>query len=149
MTGPTPRPMTAPTPRTPAPRTPAPADVDAYLASLPVDRHAVFVDVRSRVHASVAGLGETISYKMPAVTWQGDIVLFFAAWKNHIGLYPIPTFDEPLESRIAPFRAATDTVRFVYRRPIPDGLIEDLTCAIVARHEPHLSRPQTSESPLQ
>jgi uncharacterized protein YdhG (YjbR/CyaY superfamily) len=111
-----------------------PTDVDTYLATLPADRHEPFTAVRERIHASVAGLGETISYKMPAVTRHGDIVLYFAAWKHHIGMYPIPTFDGPLEARVAPFRAATDTIRFPYNQAIPDGLIEDLTATIVVRH---------------
>ena len=114
-----------------------PPDVDAYLASLPANRHDAFTAVRVRIHASVADLGETISYKMPAITRHGDIVLFFAAWKHHIGMYPIPRFDDPLESRISPYRAATDTIRFPYRQAIPGGLIEDLTTAIVARHDNH------------
>ena len=123
-----------------------PTDVDTYLAALPADRHEYFTAVRARIHASVSGLGETISYKMPAVTWHGDIVVFFAAWKQHIGLYPIPTLDDLLEARIAPFRAATDTVRFPYRWPTPDGLIEDLIRAIVARHDDHRSGPPTSKN---
>lgn len=116
-----------------------PTDVDAYLAELPAETQHRFTLVRDRIHASVAGLGETISYKMPAVTRNGDVVLFFAAWKHHIGLYPIPRFDDPLEARVAPYRAATDTIRFPYRQAIRDGLIEDLTAAIVALHD---NRPQ-------
>ncbi len=115
--------------------TATPPDVDSYLAALPTDRHEAFRTVRTRIHAAVAGLGETISYKMPAVTRNGDVVLFFAAWKHHIGMYPIPPLDDPLEARVAPFRAATDTIRLPYRQPIPDGLIEDLTAAIVTRHD--------------
>ena len=110
-------------------------DVDAYVAGTAAEHRDKFTAVRDRIHAAVAGLGETISYKMPAVTRNGDVVMFFAAWKGHIGMYPIPAFDGPLESRVAPFRAATDTIRFPYRQPIPDGLIEDITAAIVANHD--------------
>jgi uncharacterized protein YdhG (YjbR/CyaY superfamily) len=127
--------------------TTTPTDVDAYLVTLPADRHDACSAVRARIHA-VAGLGETISYKMPAVTRHGDVVLFFAAWKHHIGMYPIPPFDGTLEARIAPFRAATDTIRFPYRQPIPDGLIEDLTAAIVARHDDRvMGRPAGDVEP--
>lgn len=123
----------------------APTDVDTYLATLPLDGRKAFTAVRARIHAAVAGLGETISYKMPAVTRRGDIVLFFAAWKHHIGMYPIPTFDDPLEARVAPFRAATDTVRFPYKQAIPDGLIEDLTTTIVALHDDHRTGQPASD----
>ena len=111
--------------------------VDEYLRSLPPDRQQRFTEVRDRVHAAVPGLGETISYKMPAFTHQGDIVLFAAAWKQHIGLYPVPRFDEPLESRVAPLRAAKDTVRLLHRQPVPDGVVEDIMAEVVARHERH------------
>ncbi len=113
----------------------APVDVDAYVADLPADHRERFGDVRERIHAGVAGLGETISYKMPAVSRNGDIVLFFASWKHHTGLYPIPRFDGPLEDRVSPYRAARDTVRLPHRQPIPDGLVEAMTTAIVALHD--------------
>jgi uncharacterized protein YdhG (YjbR/CyaY superfamily) len=109
------------------------ADVDAYFATLPDDRRAALADVRRRIHDAVEGLGERISYQIPATTREGHVVLFFAAWKTHIGLYPIPRFDDAkLEDAVAPFRAAKDTVRFPYKRPIPDGLIEAITQSIVA-----------------
>jgi uncharacterized protein YdhG (YjbR/CyaY superfamily) len=113
----------------------APIDVDAYLAGLPAERSERFRDVRHRIHAGVGGLGETISYKMPAVTRDGDVVLFFASWKHHTGLYPVPRFDGVLEERVSSYRAATDTVRFPHRQPIPDDLIEAITAAIIARHD--------------
>jgi uncharacterized protein YdhG (YjbR/CyaY superfamily) len=108
-------------------------EVDAYIAALDEQQRQAITAVRAHIHAAVAGLGETISYKMPAVTLDGQVVLFFAAWKKHIGLYPIPRFDGALEASIAPFRAATDTVRSTYRQPMPGELIEALTVAIVAR----------------
>jgi uncharacterized protein YdhG (YjbR/CyaY superfamily) len=122
-------------------------DVDAYVAESPAEHRDKVAAVRDRIHASVAGLGETISYKMPAVTRNGDVVMFFAAWKRHIGMYPIPAFDGPLESRVAPFRAATDTIRFPYRQPIPDGLIEDITAAIVANHDRRVGREDLGQLP--
>jgi uncharacterized protein YdhG (YjbR/CyaY superfamily) len=109
-------------------------DVDRYFAALPEDRRVALADVRRRIHGAVEGLGERISYNMPAVTCNGHVVLFFAAWKTHIGLYPIPRFeDADLEARVAPLRAAKDTVRLAYKRPIPDGLVEAIAEAVAAR----------------
>ena len=53
----------------------------------------------------------------------GGAVIFFGGWKQHIGLYPIPRFDDPIEADIAPFRATKDTLRLPLRKPIPYGLI--------------------------
>jgi uncharacterized protein YdhG (YjbR/CyaY superfamily) len=63
----------------------------------------------------------------------GRYALHYAGWKKHIGLYPVPTLDEPLESRIAPFRAEKDSVVFPHSEPIPYELIGEVTRAIVAR----------------
>ena len=52
--------------------------------------------------------------------------MYYAAWKQHIGMYPIPAAEPALESRIAPYRAAKDTVRFTYKKPIPYELIDDV-----------------------
>lgn len=112
-----------------------PADVAAYLAELNPEQAAGLREVRTRVHAAVDGLEEKISYRIPAFTRNGQVVLFAAAWKRHVGMYPIPRFDSPLDDRLEPFRAAKDAVHLPYRRPVPDGLIEDLVISIVARHD--------------
>jgi uncharacterized protein YdhG (YjbR/CyaY superfamily) len=121
----------------------SPIDVDTYLSELPHERRERFGEVRGRIHAAVSGLGETISYKMPAVTWHDDVVLFFASWTHHTGLYPIPRFDGPLEEQVSEYRAATDTVRFPHRRPIPDGLIEAITAAIVTLHDRRITKSKS------
>ena len=63
----------------------------------------------------------------------GRYALHFAGWKKHIGLYPVPTLDEPLESEIAPYRAEKDSVVFPHTEPIPYELIGEVTAAIVGR----------------
>jgi uncharacterized protein YdhG (YjbR/CyaY superfamily) len=63
----------------------------------------------------------------------GRYALHFAGWKKHIGLYPVPTLDEPLESEIAPYRAEKDSVVFLHSAPVPYELIGRVTEAIVAR----------------
>ena len=52
--------------------------------------------------------------------------MHFAAWKNHLAVYPTPTGDQSFEQEIAPYRAAKSTVRFPLRKPIPYNLIERL-----------------------
>lgn len=68
---------------------------------------------------------------MPATMADGRYVVHLAAWKHHNGLDPIPHFDGPLEDEIAPFRAAKDTVRLPYDKPIPYDLVERLVAELV------------------
>ena len=57
----------------------------------------------------------------------------FAAWKKHLGMYPVPTLDPELEAEIAPYRVAKDSVNFPYKNPIPYELIERVSAAIYAK----------------
>ncbi len=97
--------------------------------------------MRTRLHAAAPGAGETIRYQMPTITLHGKYLVYFAAWKRHIGLYPIPRLGEALEAEITPYRAAKDTVRFPLKKPLPFELIERLVAALVARAAPAGTHP--------
>ena len=64
-----------------------------------------------------------ISYRMPAFTLDG-VIVFFAAFQKHIGLYPPVRNDARLEKAIAPYAGEKGNLRFPFDRPIPYGLIE-------------------------
>ena len=89
----------------------------------------------------VPDAGETISYQMPTVTMDGKYLVYFAAWKQHIGMYPIPVAGEALENRIAPYRGAKDAVKFLYKKPIPYDLIEQIADLLVSRRLERDLRP--------
>lgn len=55
---------------------------------------------------------------------------YYAGWKHHIGVYPIPPLDTELEARIAPLRAAKDSVHFRHAEPLPVELIGRLVVAL-------------------
>ncbi len=105
--------------------------VDDYIASFPVDVQLVLHELRRAIQRAAPGSAEIIRYDMPATMLDGRYVVHFAAWKHHIGLYPIPHFEGPLEDEIAPYRAAKDTVRLPYDKPIPYDLVERLVAELV------------------
>jgi uncharacterized protein YdhG (YjbR/CyaY superfamily) len=59
--------------------------------------------------------------------------VYFAAWKHHIAVYPLPEVDEALDQELAPYRAAKGTARFPLSKPIPYDLIERLAALLVAQ----------------
>ena|SRR6476620_2339576 len=107
--------------------------VEAYIRGYPQDVQVILEEIRRRIGVIVPEAGEKISYQMPTVTMEGRALVYYAAWKHHIGMYPIPPADAALEARIAPHRAAKDTVKFTYRKPIPYELIEDVVALLVRR----------------
>jgi uncharacterized protein YdhG (YjbR/CyaY superfamily) len=79
----------------------------------------------------VPAAGETISYQMPTITFNGRYLVYFAAWKHHLSLYPVPTADDAFEQELAPYRASKGTVKFPIGKPIPYDLIERLVALLL------------------
>jgi uncharacterized protein YdhG (YjbR/CyaY superfamily) len=115
------------------PTTPAPASVEEYLAGLPDDVRPIAQLVRDTIMAAVPGAEEGIRYQMPVVTLDGSYVVHWAVWKQHLGLYPVPPLDDPLERDLAPRRSGKDTVKVRFDEPVPVELIDRLTRELVAR----------------
>jgi uncharacterized protein YdhG (YjbR/CyaY superfamily) len=111
----------------------APVTVDEYIAGFPPEVAERLQRIRAVILAEVPTPEEKVRYGIAAVMLGGRYALHYAGWKKHIGLYPVPTLDEPLQSRIAPFRAEKDSVVFPHAQPIPYELIGEVTRAIVAR----------------
>ena len=104
--------------------------IDEYISSFPADIQVMLEQVRRTIRNAVPAAGETISYGMPTITFNGRDLVSFAAWKHHIGLYPLPAVDDALALDLAPYRAAKSTVRFPLSKPIP----YDLIARLVALH---------------
>jgi uncharacterized protein YdhG (YjbR/CyaY superfamily) len=99
--------------------------VDEYLASQPRAVQAVLERVRTIIRKAVPGAEEVISYQIPAYKLRGSRVIYFAGWKEHYSLYPIPHLaDAAFQAQIAPYEAGKGTLRFPLSEPVPVKLIE-------------------------
>ena len=107
------------------------ATIDQYISSFPEDVQIILEAVRRAIRNVVPAAGETISYRIPTMTLNGRHLVYFAAWKRHISLYPVPAADEAFEQELAPYMAAKGTVRFPLHEPIPYDLIERLVALLV------------------
>jgi uncharacterized protein YdhG (YjbR/CyaY superfamily) len=107
--------------------------VEEYLDGFPDDIQQILRRIRQIFAERVPDAGDKISYQMPTVTMDGQSLVYYAAWKQHIGMYPIPIADEALESRILPCRGSKDGVKFSYRKPMPYDLIGQIADLLVRR----------------
>ena len=100
-----------------------PTDVDGYVSQFTADVRAVLRDVREAIRRAAPGAEETISYQMPAFRQHG-ILVYFAAWKKHIGLYPPISGDKAIEKAIARYAGPKGNLQFPLDEPMPVALIE-------------------------
>lgn len=101
-----------------------PMSIDDYIRRFPDEVQLVLTEVRRRIHHAVPDAHEAISYQIPAMTLNGTFFVYFAAWKHHLSVYPVPTGDDAFEQEIAPHRAGKGTLKFPFDKPIPYDLIE-------------------------
>lgn len=104
------------------PKPPATKDIDGYISQFPADVQAILEKVRGTIRRAAPDAKEVISYQMPAFRLHGMLV-YFAAWQKHIGLYPPIAGDEALEKAIARYAGPKGNLQFPLDEPIPYDLI--------------------------
>lgn len=102
-------------------RTP-PANIDDYIKGFPPPIQAILRQVRRAVRKAAPHAQEVISYAMPALRQHG-ILVYFAAFRNHIGLYPPVRGDARILKAVAAYAGEKGNLRFPYDKPIPYDLI--------------------------
>jgi uncharacterized protein YdhG (YjbR/CyaY superfamily) len=100
----------------------APKTIDEYIAGFPPDVQEILQKIRLTIRKAAPQAQETISYKMPTFTLNGNLV-YFAGFKNHIGFYPVPTGIEKFKKELSVYKQGRGSVQFPLDKPIPYGLI--------------------------
>lgn len=103
----------------------APKTIDNYIASFPSDVQEILEKVRMTIRKAAPDAEETISYLMPAFKLKGNLV-YFAAFKKHIGLFPPVTGDEKLRREASVYAGPKGNLRFPLDKPIPYALISKI-----------------------
>jgi uncharacterized protein YdhG (YjbR/CyaY superfamily) len=100
-----------------------PKDMDEYIAGFPSDVQEILEKIRATIKKAAPEAEETISYQIPTFTLKGKYLIYFAAYKKHIGLYPAPRGVEKFKKELSAYEGGKGTVRFPFDKPIPFGLI--------------------------
>jgi len=104
---------------------PKPTTIDEYIACSRPESQPILQQIRRTIHDAAPNAEETISYAMPAFRLNG-ILVYFAAFKKHIGLYPPIKTDATLKKAVAPYTGPKGNLQFPLDQPIPYDLIEKL-----------------------
>jgi uncharacterized protein YdhG (YjbR/CyaY superfamily) len=96
--------------------------IDEYIKAFPKDIQERLKAMRKTIHAAAPEAEERISYQMPTFFLKGNLV-HFAAFKNHIGFYPVPTGILAFKKELSAFATTKGGVQFPLDRPLPLSLV--------------------------
>lgn len=101
----------------------APKDIDDYIAGFPADVQKLLERIRKTIQKAAPDAVEAISYQIPTFKLGGKNMIHFAAFKNHIGLYPAPRGVAEFKNELAKYEGGKGTMQFPLDKPIPYDLI--------------------------
>ena len=99
-----------------------PHDIDKYIAGFTKEKQKLLKQLRYSIRKAAPKAQETISYGMPAFKQDGMLV-YFAAWKDHIGFYPTSSGIKEFKNDLSAFKVSKGTVQFPLDKPLPTGLV--------------------------
>jgi uncharacterized protein YdhG (YjbR/CyaY superfamily) len=113
-----------------------PITIDEYIAAAPSEAQPILRKIRRTISSAAPGAQELISYRMPAFRLDG-ILVYFAAFKNHIGLYPPVSGDAKLEKALLPYAGPKGNLKFPLDQAIPYALIKRVVLFRVKQASAH------------
>jgi uncharacterized protein YdhG (YjbR/CyaY superfamily) len=99
--------------------------VDEYIASFPENVKCILQELRQVIKETAPDAKEVISYEMPAFELNG-ILVWFAAFKNHIGFFPKVSAIEAFKKELSSYELSKGTIRFPLDKPIPFDLVRKI-----------------------
>ncbi|TDE16429.1 iron chaperone [Dyadobacter psychrotolerans] len=100
-----------------------PKDIDEYISGFPKNIQDHLQEIRNTVKNAAPDATEAIKYDMPTFMLSGNLV-HFAAFKNHIGFYPVPRNSDEFKEELSDFKGEKSTVQFSFDKPLPLDLID-------------------------
>jgi uncharacterized protein YdhG (YjbR/CyaY superfamily) len=97
-------------------------DIDSYISGFPEQTRGMLEQLRATIKLAAPEASEVISYGMPAYK-QNGILVYFAAYKNHIGFYPTASGIEAFKPELSSFQSSKGTIHFPLDKPLPLELV--------------------------
>lgn len=103
----------------------SPQTITDYIAGFPPEVQVILERIRQTIRDAAPDAAEAIKYQMPTFTLHGNLV-HFAAFKHHIGFYPVPSGIEQFRTELSVYEGSKGAVRFPLDKPVPYDLIDKI-----------------------
>ena len=110
--------------------------IDEYIKTFPGNVQGILERMRQTVRKAAPEAEEASSYQIPGFKLNGNLV-WFAAFKNHIGFYPTNAGIKAFEKELSPYKRAKGSVQFPIDKPIPYELVKKM---VMFRREENLGK---------
>ena len=100
--------------------------IDEYIGSFPENVQRILEKLRNTILEATPEALESISYDMPTFKLKGERLVYFSAWKNHIGFYSIPKGNDAFKKELSPYAGEKGSLRFPFDKPIPYDLVKKI-----------------------
>jgi uncharacterized protein YdhG (YjbR/CyaY superfamily) len=104
-----------------------PTNIDEYIAGFPGHTQTMLQQIRAIIKKAVPRAEETISYGIPSFNLDGRYLIYFAGYKKHIGVYPVPVGNAEFEKEFSAYKTSgKGAIQFPLDRPLPLDLISKI-----------------------
>lgn len=100
------------------------SDIETYIQQFPDEVQEILQTIRKLINDNAPGANEHFAYGMPACKLYKKPLVYFAAFKNHIGFYATPSGHTEFQEELSKYRHGKGSVQFPLDKPIPYNLIE-------------------------
>ncbi|MGL5041728.1 MAG: iron chaperone [Culicoidibacterales bacterium] len=99
------------------------SEIRAYINQFESEKQRILEHVYQLIFTAVPDADVKISYGMPAFTYNGRPLVYFAAAKNHLGFYPLPRAIIAFSAELSAYRTSKGAIQFPWNCPLPEELI--------------------------
>jgi len=103
------------------------ADISSYISGFPEEVQVLLNEILAVIRKAAPTAAEGISYGMPAFKIDGKPLVYFAAYKSHIGFYATPTGHQEFAKELSKYKQGKGSVQFPIDEPMPLDLIRRIT----------------------
>ncbi len=101
-------------------------EVDTYIDSFPNKVKDILLKVRTLITEIAPESTEAMSYGMPGYKYLGKSLIYFAAFKKHLGIYATPSSHEAFSKQLSNYKQGKGSVQFQFNQEIPFDLIREM-----------------------
>jgi len=116
------------------------SSIDQYITEAPAEVKQILINIRNLISEKAPEAVSCIAYNMPAFKYNKKPLVYFAAFKNHIGFYALPSGNVAFQKELTKYKTGKGSIQFPLDQEIPYDLIGQIVEFRVAEMNDALSQ---------